>query len=382
MYRFVGKPGKMYSLESETTVMKLNYNCPDDEKSGTGPGSCGGSKDNNKEKSIKTLKVAPLTTSFSDNLSEKETRALESYSIDSYSYISALLNTGDASNASGSTFTSSNKELSSIASYIEALNFNEDKIKGSIYYIDNAMEKSKTRSSGIVYSGLGKEKNAQFLNLKIGETTTFPGYTSASKRLNITGLFIPKGLERNIVLKINVPKGTNAIDMEKFASTENRKQYEVLLHKGITYKKIGEKIGNISIKGKKIPITIVEVDIVNPVDKSPRIDWEPDNKTQQQHKQEYDETWKSAYDLVKKGTTSIIVPEKMADPFRRYKMRTISIGDKITFNPDDYSESITSKIIGFEPITERTPNGKIGYYAAARTASGNLVRLSNHKGIK
>ena len=300
MYKFLGKPGKMYLLDSENITMKLNYNCPDDEKSGTGPGSCGGSKDNNKEKSIKTLKVAPLTTSFSDNLSEKETRALESYSTDSYSYISALLNTGDASNASGSTFTSSNKELSSIASYIEALNFNEDKIKGSIYYIDNAMEKSKTRSSGIVYSGLGKEKNAQFLNLKIGETTTFPGYTSASKRLNITGLFIPKGLERNIVLKINVPKGTNAIDMEKFASTENRKQYEVLLHKGITYKKIGEKIGNISIKGKKIPITIVEVDIVNPVDKSPRIDWEPDNKTQQQHKQEYDETWKSAYDLVKR----------------------------------------------------------------------------------
>lgn len=49
MYKFLGRSGKMYSLESETTVMKLNYNCPDDEKSGTGPGSCGGSKDNNKE---------------------------------------------------------------------------------------------------------------------------------------------------------------------------------------------------------------------------------------------------------------------------------------------------------------------------------------------
>jgi len=43
MYKFVGKPGKMYSLDSETTTIKLNYNCPDSEKVGSGPGSCGGS---------------------------------------------------------------------------------------------------------------------------------------------------------------------------------------------------------------------------------------------------------------------------------------------------------------------------------------------------
>jgi len=43
MYKFIGKPGKMYSLDSETTTIKLNYNCPDSEKVGSGPGSCGGS---------------------------------------------------------------------------------------------------------------------------------------------------------------------------------------------------------------------------------------------------------------------------------------------------------------------------------------------------
>ena len=41
MYCFVGKPGKMYELEE--VVMKLNYNCPNNEKIGEGPGSCGGS---------------------------------------------------------------------------------------------------------------------------------------------------------------------------------------------------------------------------------------------------------------------------------------------------------------------------------------------------
>ena len=42
MYKFLGKPGKMYSLDSETTTIKLNYNCPADQKSGEGKGSCGG----------------------------------------------------------------------------------------------------------------------------------------------------------------------------------------------------------------------------------------------------------------------------------------------------------------------------------------------------
>jgi hypothetical protein len=38
VYKFIGKKGQMYMLEP--AIMKLNYNCPADEKSGEGPGSC------------------------------------------------------------------------------------------------------------------------------------------------------------------------------------------------------------------------------------------------------------------------------------------------------------------------------------------------------
>lgn len=44
MYEFVGKQGKMYLLNSK---IKFNYNCPDDEKIGSGSGSCGGGKNTN-----------------------------------------------------------------------------------------------------------------------------------------------------------------------------------------------------------------------------------------------------------------------------------------------------------------------------------------------
>jgi len=53
MYKFVGKPGKMYFLDLETTTIKLNYNCPDSEKVGSGPGSCGGSKENKSDNNNK-----------------------------------------------------------------------------------------------------------------------------------------------------------------------------------------------------------------------------------------------------------------------------------------------------------------------------------------
>jgi len=366
------------ALKTDVSKIKFNANCPKSEKVGSGPGSCSGKNIAEKNSRVSS-KLPPISTKFAKELSEDESDSLRSYSTDSYSYISAYLNNKNVSDASGSTFTSSNKELTLLAGYIESLNFDEDKVKEKIYYIDNAMEKSTTESDGIVYSGLGKEKSALVANLKVGDTTTFNGYTSASKRLNITGFFIPKGLEKNIVLKINVPKGTNAIDMERFANPENKKQYEVLLHKGITYKKVGETNGNISYRGQKIPVSIVEVEITNPMDDSPRISWEPDTMTANEHKKEYDNTWKSAYDSIREGVTSIKVPEKMADPFRRYKTRIVSIGDEITYAPDMYSGNKTSKIIEFKQATEKSPSGKLLYKVDAIIESGESVDLSKHK---
>ena len=40
IYKFIGKNGKSYELSDER--IKGNSNCPASEKSGTGPGSCGG----------------------------------------------------------------------------------------------------------------------------------------------------------------------------------------------------------------------------------------------------------------------------------------------------------------------------------------------------
>lgn len=65
MYRFVGKKGKCYDLDSlKKVAMKLNYNCPDDYKNGEGEGSCKGYKPGmEKQKPVTEPKVAKTKTS-------------------------------------------------------------------------------------------------------------------------------------------------------------------------------------------------------------------------------------------------------------------------------------------------------------------------------
>ena len=64
MYRFVGKKGKCYDLDSlKKVAMKLNHNCPDDYKNGEGEGSCKGYKPGmKKQKPVKKKKKTKKKT--------------------------------------------------------------------------------------------------------------------------------------------------------------------------------------------------------------------------------------------------------------------------------------------------------------------------------
>jgi hypothetical protein len=76
MYRFVGKKGKCYDLDSlKKVAMKLNYNCPDDYKNGEGEGSCKGYKPGSKAPDNK--KTVPAKTS-TKRLSSSTSRIMSS----------------------------------------------------------------------------------------------------------------------------------------------------------------------------------------------------------------------------------------------------------------------------------------------------------------
>lgn len=83
MYKFNGKPGKLYKTElDEIEEMRLNSNCPDSEKSGSGPGSCGGATGKSStEKTFKPLKNEPASnqTYYEKAASKEAKRAFSEY---------------------------------------------------------------------------------------------------------------------------------------------------------------------------------------------------------------------------------------------------------------------------------------------------------------
>ncbi len=67
-YELVAKKGQMY--ETEEDIIKINANCPASEKTGEGPGSCGGGKkgiDN-----VKSYSFDPVTTEISSRKKDLE----------------------------------------------------------------------------------------------------------------------------------------------------------------------------------------------------------------------------------------------------------------------------------------------------------------------
>jgi len=64
IYKFIGKDGKSYELDEES--IKNNSNCPDSEKSGTGPGSCGGSSGKSNAQDFTVEKFMPSIQQLSD----------------------------------------------------------------------------------------------------------------------------------------------------------------------------------------------------------------------------------------------------------------------------------------------------------------------------
>ena len=87
IYKFIGKNGKSYEIEEE--YIKENSNCPADEKSGSGPGSCGGKTEDKpdgylgKSKDGKDIYVAgtsPKSKAIRKELAAEHKESLKNFS--------------------------------------------------------------------------------------------------------------------------------------------------------------------------------------------------------------------------------------------------------------------------------------------------------------
>lgn len=68
-YNLVAKKGQMYEIEED--IIKINANCPVSEKTGEGPGSCGGGSKKVTD-NVKSYSFDPVTTEISSRKKDLE----------------------------------------------------------------------------------------------------------------------------------------------------------------------------------------------------------------------------------------------------------------------------------------------------------------------
>lgn len=280
MYKFIGRPGKMYSLDSENIAMKLNYNCPDSEKNGTGPGSCGGSS---KQES----------TNDNNNyfLDDDNNKILEVPQINEKIYDDAIKSQDDLDSASGTRninyYTSHSKK--DIIDYNNSLSFNEYKAlhenwvgtgwstpineilrksksfdninpetKNVIKSLDSAISKFKINNNIKTYRGITGVK--QLLKQKVGSTFKDKGFIGTTENINHAKSFLSANKndaikEGAVLLRINVPRGTSCAPTS-IVNTEFLGEREWTLPRETSFKVTKNFID------KETGITYLDVDVV------------------------------------------------------------------------------------------------------------------------
>jgi len=205
----------------------LNYNCKEEEKSGSGPGSCGGNRSS--ESSDLDEKLKNWESSIRLNLSVDEKEVIDNWGR-KYDLINNYLYN-----------PSRNKEVW------------KDQIK-DIGIIDNIMNKNRTQMPLTVYRGVPFLDRMPKVIKEVGSEISMKGFTPTSASEKWARTFLsPEGA----LLEISVPEGTNAIYMHENKNMQMTER-ELLLNRDLKYKvtSVEEIPNNLSFK-YKIKMSII-----------------------------------------------------------------------------------------------------------------------------
>jgi hypothetical protein len=212
-------------LDEASEFIKLNYNCPDSEKVGSGPGSCsGGNKPSGK--SI-------------DELSQEEQDAISDYTKGLSNQISSLILDGQ------------------LKDYEEPTNADPDvsPTKATwklIHTLDKAIESSTQLEPGTYYHGIND--GSKYVE---GEEFEYKTFMSITNDIDTASEFGPQESDEysSQVLKINIPEGVKGIKVDpEYSGSDFPDMEESILPRDITL-----KVGKSYIEGNT---KITEVDVV------------------------------------------------------------------------------------------------------------------------
>ncbi len=251
VYKFIGKKNRFYELD-----IKLNANCKQEEKNGTGPGSCGGSKKESNNETTPKFIVPTLPNGEID----MDAKLPDGSYVHNFSSGEEYFKSKEFRQQVGSLFTERQAHYLREFTEMGAKSVNNILEKGKenslepndfdarmLRNVDNAMKKSTINKNETLYMGLDITRSEIYENASPGEVITFKRFSSTSRDFDQAGKFARGGWGSGIklvpktILEIEVPSGTHGIDMVPFAEpwTYKVEEKEVLLDRGLSFEVIG-----------------------------------------------------------------------------------------------------------------------------------------------
>jgi hypothetical protein len=212
LYKFVGKKGQLYILD-----IKMNSNCKQEEKTGTGPGSCGGNTDkNDRAQSGPASNKSPKLTEVINNGKNPEmVAAIKYYTGEGFREINHGLRYGN--------------ELTP-----EAQEHSE--------WLDAILEDDRAiLSEGIVYRGYNSESLLTDEDDDIiGSIISSPAFVSASHNQANAEVFIDTA-KYPVMAEIQIPDGAKGYAIPSHMTEYDVGESEVLLPRDSEFEIIDRK---------------------------------------------------------------------------------------------------------------------------------------------
>lgn len=216
-------------LNDAFDFIKLNYNCPDSEKSGTGKGSCGGNTKDDGEKWL-----------GGESIQGNQGKTHEIINTPEYKNVLDNININNMDQKTQDTFRQfAENEYSDINESLYKEDNSNPQINKKISIMDNAFKNSVLRSNLIAYRGININKLSRDELKKWtekGSKIPLPGYTSTSIDQSVA--FHHGKLQ----VELEIPKGTKSIFMDnvnpELATGYHigggiiGEEFEILLHRG------------------------------------------------------------------------------------------------------------------------------------------------------
>lgn len=223
------------NIEEFERVLNISYNPYRDSvgRFASGPSASGKMDYGNAPASISSKYLAD--TYGTDIYNGQESNSISSYAKLEYSDINSALRKGKGK-------------------IVDSEFENKANIK-NVAAIDSAMKKVSLKDNTVVYRGAANKRNQKF---NIGQTFVDPGFSSTSLSSTSAEGFLGDGDNVPYVMKITVPKGTNAVmpGLNTGASKSTAHESEILLPRNTKY-----KINNITTKQDSLGYDYIAMDV-------------------------------------------------------------------------------------------------------------------------